>query len=313
MHFAYAPSGWPAFVLIVLLLAGVGTLAFLEYRRPLSPLAPGRRATLVALRALTLAALVAFLFRPTIVAPSPTGRDAVVPIVVDVSRSMRLPGSGGASRISQAVALLRTQLVPVLSGRFSVELYGAGDRLAPATIDALKADASRSDLGGSLRALRDRSRGRQIAGIVVVSDGGDTESADVDPTTTVAGGPPILAVGVGLADGLHDREVAGLTAGEQHLDQASVDLHVTVRSSGFGRMPFELRVLANGRSVETRRIVPEGEGLPIEETFTVLPESGVADGVPRRGPRRGGRCGPGEQRQNSPCQSDWPETPTPDD
>ena len=272
MHFANAPSGWPAFVLLVLLLAGVGTLAFLEYRRPLSPLTARRRVTLVAIRAVTLAALAAFLFRPTVISPAPIGRNAVVPIVVDVSRSMRLPGEGGASRIAQAVALLNTQLVPALSRHFEVELYGAGDQLTPVTVDAIKADASRSDVGGALRALRERARGRQVAGIVVLSDGDDTVSAGGDPATTRDGGPPIFAVGIGSTDNLRDQEVAGLTAGEQRLDEASVDLHVTLLSSGFGRTPFELRVLANGRSIETRRIVPAGDGLPIEETVTVAPD-----------------------------------------
>jgi len=238
MHFANAPSGWPAFVLLVLLLAGVGTLAFLEYRRPLSPLTARRRVTLVAIRAVTLAALAAFLFRPTVISPAPIGRDAVVPIVVDVSRSMRLPGEGGASRIAQAVVLLKTQLVPALSRHFEVELYGAGDQLTPVTVDAIKADASRSDVGGALRALRERARGRQVAGIVVLSDGDDTVSAGGDPATTRDGGPPIFAVGIGSTDGLRDQEVAGLTAGEQRLDEASVDLHVTLLSSGFGRTPF---------------------------------------------------------------------------
>jgi uncharacterized membrane protein len=272
MRFASAPSGWPALALFVLLLAGAGALAFLEYRRPLSPLTPRRRLTLVAIRAFALAVLAAFLFRPTVTAPAPIGHDAVVPIVVDVSRSMRLPGEGSASRIAQAAALLKTQLIPALSRHFQVELYSAGDQLTPVTIDGIKPDASRSDVSGALKALNDKDRNRQVAGIVVLSDGDDTVSTASDSATGRDSGPPIFAVGIGSTDVLHDREVAGLTAGEQHLDESSVDLHVTLLSSGFGRMPFELRVLANGRSIETRRIVPVGDGLPIEETVTVAPD-----------------------------------------
>src|SRR5438876_843288 len=87
-----------------------------------------------------------------------------------------------------------------------------------------------------------------------------------------ASGPPVFAVGIGSPDGVRDREVVGLTAGDPRLDQSSVDLHVSAVSSGFGRMPFQLRVLANGRVLETRRLVPPADGSPVDETFTVSPD-----------------------------------------
>ena len=82
----------------------------------------------------------------------------------------------------------------------------------------------------------------------------------------------MFAVGLGSPDRFRDREVTALTAGDQRLDQASVDLHVSAVSSGFGRAPFQLRVLANGRELETRRVVPPADGAPIEEVFTVSPD-----------------------------------------
>jgi hypothetical protein len=48
---------------------------------------------------------------------------------------------------------------------------------------------------------------------------------------------------------------------------------VSAVSSGFGRTPFPLRVLANGRLVETRRVVPTADGSPIDEVFTVAPDA----------------------------------------
>src|SRR4029453_15481389 len=54
--------------------------------------------------------------------------------------------------------------------------------------------------------------------------------------------------------------------------QRLVDLHVPGVSAGFGRTPFQLRVLANGRLLDTRRIVPPADGSPIDEVFTVSPD-----------------------------------------
>ena len=111
-----------------------------------------------------------------------------------------------------------------------------------------------------------------MAGIVVLSDGGDTgKSGASGGSSGDADGPPVFAIGIGSPDGPRDREVLGITAGDPHLDQASVDLHVTAVSTGFGRTPFELRVLANGQVIDTRRVVPPADGSPIDEMFTVSP------------------------------------------
>ena len=83
----------------------------------------------------------------------------------------------------------------------------------------------------------------------------------------------MFAIGLGSADGPRDREVVGITAGDPRIDQSSIDLHVTVRSTGFGRTPFPLQVLANGQSVESRRLVPSADGSPIDAVFTVSPNA----------------------------------------
>jgi uncharacterized membrane protein len=268
MHFAYPLPWWFA----ILLAAAIGAVAFAEYRRPLSPLTRAQRGVLVGLRVLALAALVLFLFRPIVNLPPTGARDAIVPVLVDVSRSMRLADADGQTRLARAAALLKTELGPALASHFVTELYTVGNGLTPGTVDGLAADARRTDLSGALAAVRERYRGQRVAGIVVLSDGGDTgKSGGAGGSGGDADGPPVFAIGIGSPDGPRDREVLGITAGDPHLDQASVDLHVTAVSSGFGRTPFELRVLANGQVLDTRRIVPPADGSPIDEMFTVSP------------------------------------------
>jgi len=276
MHFAYPLPWW----LAVMLAAAIGAVAYVEYRRPLSPLTPAQRGMLVALRILALAALVLFLFRPIAVLPPSGSRDAIVPILVDVSRSMRLADADGQTRLARATGLLKNELGLPLTTHFRTELFGIGDGLAPAKIDGLAAEARRTDLSGALAAVHERYRGQRVAGIIVISDGGDTgagrssgaDRADGSGGAGGVGGPPVFAVGVGSPDGPRDREVLGITAGDPRLDHASVDLHVTAVSSGFGRTPFALRVLANGQLLETRRLAPSADGSPIESVFTVSPD-----------------------------------------
>lgn len=270
MHFAHALPWW----LAVALAAAIGAAAFVQYRRPLAPLSPLQRGLLAGLRVLTLAALVFFLFRPIVVLPPASPRDAVVPILVDSSRSMRIADADGQPRLARAASLVKTELLPKIGGVFTPELYTIGDTvspLQPAALDRLGANARRTDLAGTLAAIRDRYRGQRVAGVVLLSDGGDTSGSSGSGQSD-ADGPPVFAIGLGSPDGLHDREVLGIAAGDPRIDRASVDLHVTVTSVGYGREPFQLRVLANGRPLETRRITPTADGSPIDEVFTVSPD-----------------------------------------
>ena len=278
MHFAYPFPWW----LAILLAAAIGAVAYGEYRRPLSPLTNRQRSALVGLRVLALVILVLCLFRPIAILP-PTGtRDAIVPILVDSSRSMRLADADGQTRLARAIALLKNELGPALSSHFATEIYTVGESLAPGTIDGLTADARRTDLNGALAAVRERYRGQRVAGVIVLSDGADTgtggssrgssRSDGSRPSGGEAGGPPVFAVGIGSPDGPRDREVLSISTGEPRLDHASVDLHVTAVSTGFGRAPFTLRVLGNGQVLDSRRIVPPADGSPLDETFTLFTE-----------------------------------------
>ena len=268
MHLAYPLPWW----LAVILAAAVGAFVYIEYRRPLSPLTRVQQGLLVGLRVLTLAALLLFVFRPIAVLPPSGSRDAIVPVLVDVSRSMRLADADGQTRLARANELLKTVLGVPLTSHFKTDIYSAGDGIAPAKADGFSADSRRTDLAGALASVRERYRGQRVAGIVVISDGADTGAGQADASVGSASGPPVFAVGVGSPDGPRDREVLGITAGDPRLDHASVDLHVTAVSSGFGRAPFSLRVLANGQLLETRHVVPTADGSPIDQVFTVSPD-----------------------------------------
>ena len=265
MHFASPLPLWLA-VVVAVAIAGV---AFLSYRRPLIALSPAQRITLMALRALALAAIVVFLCRPIVQGPPAAASGIAVPILVDASRSMRVADANGQTRIARASALVG-ELVSALSTKFSVELYTIGDGLSAAKPDRLNADLRQSDLSGALDQVRERYRGRRVSGIVVLSDGGDTSGQPAADSNRP--GPPVFTVGIGSPEGIADREILGMTAGDPRLDQSSIDLHVSAISSGYGRSPFPLRLLANGRLIESRTVAPAGDGSPIDEVFTVAPD-----------------------------------------
>src|SRR5687768_15225837 len=110
MHFA-APLPW---WLTLLVAAGIAGVAFLSYRRTLVPLSAAQRGTLIALRVLALGTVVFFLCRPIRLMPPAADGGAIVPVLVDVSRSMRVADADGETRIARAADLLQTALLPAI-------------------------------------------------------------------------------------------------------------------------------------------------------------------------------------------------------
>jgi uncharacterized membrane protein len=262
------PLPWWALALVVI---SAGLVAWLAYSRRTLP--PRRRGVLVALRFVTLLALVVFVLRPVASGTDAGARDAVVAILVDTSRSMSIEdAAGGDRRIERARRIVVDRLLPAIGSQFHVEVLGFGDGVAPVAPDALSATARHSDVAGALAGVRERYRGRAVAGVILLSDGGDTSGAG---ERVAEDGPPVYAIGVGSPVAGKDREILGVTAADTILDDSRVDLAVSAVSHGLSNAPIELRLLENGRPIDVRRVTPAAEGAPVREVFQVSPGRGA--------------------------------------
>ena len=269
MHFASLPPWW----LTVLAALAVAAAVFAAYRRPLAPLSTAQRAVLIGLRSAALIALLLVLFRPVALLPPAGDREQVVPVLVDVSRSMRVADADGDTRIARAAALLRFDLLPLLSRQFHTELLSVGDAVETASIDALTARASQSDLSGALARCANASAASGSRASCCCPTAAtprrprrpDATSAPPrpGPCSRSASGPP-----------------AGCAIAKSSASRPAISGSRTRRSTcrcrrsaaGSGATPFQLRVLAGGKLLESRRVVPSADGSPIEQRFTVFPD-----------------------------------------
>lgn len=277
MTFAYPVPVWALLLGIVAILA----LAIRTYAGFRDLLTPRQRVVLTALRALTLAVIAFFLLRPVITLPQTQQSDAVVPVLIDNSRSMRIADADGKPRIDEAKAIAHA-LEKSLGQRFKMEVLAVGEGVTAATIDRINPEGRSSDLRAAVAAARERYRGQQIAGMVLVSDGADTgEAASPESAARAAAASagldvPVFAFGVGAPRVARDREVLGVSVGDPALTDASVELAATIVSHGFGNAtPVEVRVLENGRLVHLRRITPQDD-VPWTERFRVAPRQDAA-------------------------------------
>jgi uncharacterized membrane protein len=254
---------------VLLVAVAIGIIAWRAYAHSAVP--RPRRDVLIALRFITLATLALFLMRPVRISDSGL-RDVFVPVLVDASRSMSIEDADGRRRIDRARDLVVREIQPSLANQFHLDVLSFGDRLRETSPGDLVAIDRQSDLSGALAAMRDRYRGRPIAGVIVVSDGGDTSTTA--PADTAI--PPVYAFGVGSRTISRDREVTSVTAAEAVADDSRIDLAVSAVSHGTGTEPIALQLEANGKPLEVRRIAPAAEGIPVHTVFHVTPARGSA-------------------------------------
>jgi uncharacterized membrane protein len=293
VEFAY-PLPWWGWSLI---LAGVALAGYGAYTRNVVSLSPGRRSLLAAIRTLVLLLVVFFLFRPVRLHPSNAFRNQVVPVLVDISRSMALADAGGQRRIDHAADLVTRQVLPAVKSRFQAEVLTFGESLTPSTQSAFSPTARRSDLSGALEAVTERYRGRRVAGVVVVSDGGDTGGREAAHALEDAN-IPVFAIGVGNAARMPDREILSLTVGQANVENALVDLSISAVSYGYGTDPIRFRVLANGRPIDSRLVTPAANGTPVHEVFLAAPDRAGATLLTVEIPPEAGEAVPENNRRS---------------
>src|SRR5262245_60124521 len=104
-------------------------LGWLAYARVPVKLTPGKSLELSALRSLTLIVLILILLRPIVMVPPAAAANSLLPILVDVSRSMRLKdpstsaaaSDDGRSRIERAQSIV-SDLQAQLGQEYRLEL-----------------------------------------------------------------------------------------------------------------------------------------------------------------------------------------------
>ena len=139
MRFASPFPWW----LTVVLAAAAAVTAYRAYARPILPLSVRRRGVLMGLRLAAFLVLLLLLAQPVRLEPA-AATDAVVPVLLDHSRSMAVADVDGEPRLDAAVRLIRDRIGPALGNEFQVDLWGFGEALVQADLGtcALRRDGA---------------------------------------------------------------------------------------------------------------------------------------------------------------------------
>jgi hypothetical protein len=234
------------------ILAGLisAAILYLSWRAVRNESRRGRRAALMLLRFGAVDAALVLFLQPAIRFQSVTRVPNHVAVLVDASGSMRIAEEAGRETRRARVRRWLEEARPALDKlreRHKLDFYTFGERLSPTTYEALVADGpagapgeEATDLRGALAAVRARYEGRDLAGVLVFSDGVDNArlavgreaDLDADALDFLRGlDAPVHAAWSGRP-GLRDVAVARVLADDFAFVRTAVKIEAVVRVVG---------------------------------------------------------------------------------
>ncbi|HYM13126.1 MAG TPA: hypothetical protein VEU62_20465 [Bryobacterales bacterium] len=260
-------SGWPLWLLVLLILAAAAGLAW-HVRRRGERFSAARQAAIWAFQSALVALLLVLLWHPVVRVSTLRPQQNVVAVLVDTSRSMDMKESL-ESRLDKVQAVLANGLLRNLQGRFQVRLYSFSSSLDRAdAVNQLSATGKSTHLGESLAGVLRETSTLPVGAVVVFSDGADT-AGGVDRALMAEIRQkkiPIHTVGIGRTEIPRDVELVDVSLPARALPGSRVSARVSLRQHGLNGQKARLTVREGAQILSAREItLNNGQGVQSEE------------------------------------------------
>jgi uncharacterized membrane protein len=249
-------------------LAAVAALAtVLTYRSAPGDASALDRLVLMTLRLCLVAAVLFCLFRPVLILRAAVPQQNFLGILLDDSRSMRVADYDGKPRgefVNQTFAP-DSPVMKALSSRYAVRVFrfaSSVDRIGAAR--DLSFDGTQTKLGDALQRAKDEFAGLPLAGLVMVTDGADTEESSIQESLLGlrASQIPVFTVGVGKEALGRDIQITRVSTPRKVLKGTNLSVDVIVSQNGFRGTTVPLNVEDSGRILSSQEVALTNDGEP---------------------------------------------------
>jgi uncharacterized membrane protein len=259
---------WPSWVLPLAILVAAGAVAWhvSRHRGLLSGLRP---ASIWLLQTALIALVLFLLWHPAISIATLRPQQNVVAILLDDSRSMTVPETGG-TRLAQAKKVLNDGLLTALQKKFQVRLYRFGKDLERVEkLDQITGVSSSTRIGASLEQALAEASTLPLGAVVLMSDGSDNSGGiDLDTIAQIRRARvPIHTVGFGRERFGHDIEISDVTLPARALADSRLSAQVTLHQNGYFRQRARLAVRDGQKLLASREIALKAESEPQTEAL----------------------------------------------
>lgn len=280
-------SGWPLWLLYVLLAFGVATCIFMLVwkRKVLNALQLG---SIGLIQGLMLALVLFVLWQPALMTERLVGGENAVAILLDTSASMAIQ-ENGQTRMMRAQALLNEDGLDEISQTYEILSYGFTD--AAFELDSfmtLPDPGEASNIGDAVLQTLRSANNTSLGALILVSDGADN-SGSINAATLNeirAYGVPVHTVGIGRENIPEDLELAQIQLPQKALPGTTVAAGVSILhdQGGLARVKVyngdtllsteEIQLSANQNLTTTFIDVEVSEPGEMDLRFSIDPISG---------------------------------------
>lgn len=280
-------GAWPAWLLPVFIILGAAGLALLIglRLRESSPQLKSWRAWVVwGTQAMLLTLLLLLLWEPAMSVSELNSQQNIIAVVVDDSRSMAIPDSGGKTREAAALAALEGGLLAGLRKRFQVRVYRLGSDLKPANnLQEIAPVDTATHIGEGLKQLVTATSDLPVGAILLLSDGSQNtagvEATGIDSDALQAlrnRRLPVHTVGFGDEEPAHDVEVEDVSVAANAVANARIAATLSLMQHGYTGRKATLNVRDGDKLLAAREITlgPEGR-IQTEPQFLPVGSAGA--------------------------------------
>jgi 3D (Asp-Asp-Asp) domain-containing protein len=271
-------TGWPGWLLPVMIVVASGGLALLIRRRyrDAVPNLHGWRAWMIwGLQSGLLALLLLLLWQPAVTIGELSSQQNIIAVVVDDSRSMAIADANGGTREAAAAGALNGGVLAGLERRFQARVYRIDRdlRRVPGT-QGLTPMGPATHFNDGLKQLLADTSDLPLGAIVLMSDGSQNSAglggAGIAPDTLQAlrnRRIPVHTVGFGREELAHDVEIEDVGVAENAFAETRVAATVTLTQHGYVGQKAALTVRDGNKMLASREIAFGPDGRVQAETL----------------------------------------------
>ena len=258
-------SGWPKWVLCLLVLFVAALLAWRIYARLRSAsekLNYWRAGIIWLLETVVVCLLLILLWQPALLIAELKPQQNLIAVLVDDSRSMNIADSGAATREQEAKKALQDGTLSALQAKFQTRLYllDAGLSHVSGLQDIGAASAPATHIGDGLKQLVAETSDLPLGAVVLMSDGSDN-SGGIDRDTIAAlrnRRIPVHTVGFGEEAVSPDVEMDDVGIAPRALANARLSAAVSFHQHGYDGRKAALVVREGDNTLASREITFAG-------------------------------------------------------
>jgi uncharacterized membrane protein len=275
-NFIFA-SGWPLWIMFVVILAFLATLVVLFVRRP-GNMNWLQLSSIGFVQLLMLAVVMVVVWQPALVSERLLSGENAVAIMLDTSGSMTF-NEGGSTRMDQAQSLLTPESLEEIGDIYTILPYGFS--ATANTLDSfstLPEPGVATNLGQSILQTLRQATGASLGAVILVSDGADNSGAisQAEMSEIAAFGVPVHSVGIGRENIPEDLELTEVLLPEKALPGTTLSARVGIRHDQGGTA--RIKVYNGDTFLSTEEIaLGDGQNMTLAFIDIEVPEPGQLD------------------------------------